>query len=190
VLGDDHHPRRAAIQPVHDSRTQLTAHPTEVLDVMHQRIHERPARMSRRWMHHHPSRFVHDDQVAVFVQDRKGKLFGRDSARGLFGDVEHHAIAGSHHRVRPRDRRTDVHAFLANEPLDLRPRELCQHGGKVFVETLARLIRGDLDLEKCHRPSGHASDLAACVLGRQLRAPGQHEQHHQAQGHHDQRNEL
>ena len=47
VFRDDHHPRRAAVEPVHDARPFLSADAAESADVMQQRVHERAAAHGR-----------------------------------------------------------------------------------------------------------------------------------------------
>ncbi len=73
-----------------------------------QRVHQRPARVARARMDHHPGGFVHDHEIVVHVQQIERQIFrqrlqrrprqnfdldgfsGRDSVRNL-GDVAVHA---------------------------------------------------------------------------------------------------
>ena len=48
VLGDDHHARRALVEPMHDARPQLAADAAQIGDVVEQRVDERAARRVRR----------------------------------------------------------------------------------------------------------------------------------------------
>ena len=82
VLGDDHQPRRAAIEPMHDARPLFAADAAQIVDVMEQRVDERAARVARGGMHDHPGRLVDDDR-------------GRDPDRGSAAAAPRPAAAAS-----------------------------------------------------------------------------------------------
>ena len=63
VLGDDHQPRRAAVEPVHDAGPLLAADAAQIVDVVEQRVDQRSARVAGRRMHDHAGRLVDDDEV-------------------------------------------------------------------------------------------------------------------------------
>ena len=88
VLGDDHQPRRAAIEPVHDARPLLAADAAQIVDVMQQRVDQRAARVAGRRVHDHARRLVDDDQVVVLVDDRQRQRLGCGAASTGVGNVD------------------------------------------------------------------------------------------------------
>ena len=103
VLRDDHHARRAAIEPVDDARPQLAADAAEIGDVVQQRVDERARGVTRAGMHDHARRLVDDDEVGILVEDLERQRLGCDgSGRGAREASTADAIALTHREVRLR----------------------------------------------------------------------------------------
>ena len=96
VLGDDHHAGRILIQPVHDTRSQFPADALQVRAVRQNRIDQRPRRIPCSRMHHHPRRFVHDEDVAIFIYDIQWQRFRLDRNRLRRRNTHRHHIASAH----------------------------------------------------------------------------------------------
>ena len=76
VLGDHQQARGPLVEPVDDARPEDAAHAGEVAHVAEQRVHERAARGAGARVHDEPGRLVHDDQVAVLVDDGHFDVLG------------------------------------------------------------------------------------------------------------------
>ena len=76
VFRHDHQSGRSPIQPMDDTRPLLAADAAQIVDVVEQRVHERPARMTGRGMNDHAGGLVHHDEIVVLIQDRQRKRFG------------------------------------------------------------------------------------------------------------------
>ena len=139
VLGDDHQPGGAAVEPVHDAGPLFAADAAQIVDVVEQRVHQRAARVPGGRMHDHARRLVDDDEVVVLVEDRQRQRFGlrlgvdrrRECRRatawpvltGWFG------FGGAP---------VDLHVAVLDQALDLRPRLLGQHRREKTIEADAR----------------------------------------------------
>ena len=98
VLGHDHQPGRAAVEPMHDAGPQLAADAAEILDVMEQRVDQRAAAMAGRRMDDHSGRLVEHDEVAVLEDDQERQRLGLRHGRGRRGNVDRVDLAGAHRR--------------------------------------------------------------------------------------------
>jgi hypothetical protein len=59
-----------------NTRASPVANPFKIRTVREQRIHKGPAIVSSPRMNHKPGRFVQNDYILVFVQNRKGDRLG------------------------------------------------------------------------------------------------------------------
>ena len=74
ILRDHHHARRAAIEPVHDPRPELSTDSAQVVHMVEQRVDERAAGMPGRGVDDHSGRLVEHDDVGVLIQDGERKV--------------------------------------------------------------------------------------------------------------------
>src|ERR1051326_4735835 len=74
VLGRDHHPGRSAVETMNYAWTEFAPDTAEIFDVIQECVDERAARMSRRRMHYHSWWFIDNDDVGVFIEDRKRQV--------------------------------------------------------------------------------------------------------------------
>jgi hypothetical protein len=65
---------------MHDTRTLLAADAAQIVDVVEQRVDERPAGVAGGGMDDHARRLVHDDDVVVLIDDGERQGFGAGSA--------------------------------------------------------------------------------------------------------------
>ena len=70
ILGQQDQARSLLIQPVYHSRPLLAAHPLDIRGMRQRGVHQRPAVMPRRRVHHHPGRLIDHDQVLIFENNR------------------------------------------------------------------------------------------------------------------------
>ena len=144
VLGDDHQPRRALVQPVHDAGPLLAADAAEIVHVVEQRVDERAAGMSRRRMHHHPRRLVDDDEIVILIEDGERQRFGLRRRVDWLWDVDGDVLSRLDRLVRFRRAVRDEHAALFDQPLDLRARQREDRDEKsIEPETVAIVWDGD-----------------------------------------------
>ncbi len=125
VLGDDHHTRRAAIQPVHDARPQLAADAAEIGEVVEQCVHERARAMTRARMNHHACRLVQHGEIRVLVEDVERQCFSRHRRRRRLRCINDDLVALVDLQVGPRVQRArrqppDGHVTVGDQLLDLR----------------------------------------------------------------------
>ena len=64
---DDHRAGRFAIQAMHDARPQRAARSGKISQAVQERVHQRPRRVARAGMDHHPGGLVHDYEIVVDV---------------------------------------------------------------------------------------------------------------------------
>lgn len=69
-------PGSVFIQAVDDAWPKLTPDAFEVPTMVEQGIHQGPAAVSWRGMNHKAGRFIHHDEIGVFVKDRQGNGLG------------------------------------------------------------------------------------------------------------------
>ena len=144
VLRDDHQPRRAFVEPVHDARPFLAADPAEIVHVMQQRVHQRAARVSRRRVHHHPRRFVDHDQVVILIEDRQRQRFRLRRRVDQLGHVDGDLLCRFDRLVRLRRLPGDQHVAVLDQALDLRARQR-QDGDEKAVDAQIVHIVGNRD---------------------------------------------
>ena len=101
VLGHDHQPRCAAIEPMHDARTQLPADTTEVGDVVEQRVDQGPARVAGRRMDDHPGWLVEHHDIRILEEDAQRQRLGFWRGSGRRGDIDRELLARADRRARP-----------------------------------------------------------------------------------------
>ncbi|MBV9488176.1 MAG: hypothetical protein JO069_00435 [Verrucomicrobia bacterium] len=69
------------VQPVHDARSRLAAHPAQWPRPSQQSVDERARREARSRVNRHARRLVHHQQVLILVDDRDGDGFGNRRRR-------------------------------------------------------------------------------------------------------------
>ena len=143
VLCDHHDARRPAIEPVHDAGPELPTDATEVVHVMQQRIHQRPAVVARRWMHHHARRLVEDDDVGVFVEDREGQILGDRDARAWRRHRDGELLASPDVRARAQRGHGTRDEPLLDQTLDVRAGAFGQKPREERVEPFAVVLVPD-----------------------------------------------
>ena len=142
VLGDDHQPRRAAVEPMHDARALLAADAAQIVDVMQQRVDQRAARVAGRRMHDHPGRLVDDDEVRVLVEDRQRQRLGLRRRVDRLRDVDRDLLPGLDRLVRLRRARPATqHVAVLDQPLNLRARLSRQDRHEKAIEARDRRCR-------------------------------------------------
>ena len=79
VLAGDDGARGIHVDPVDDAGPKDPVDSRELLPaVIQQRVHQRPAVMARRRMHHHALGLVHDNDISVFIQDVQRDVLRQD----------------------------------------------------------------------------------------------------------------
>ena len=72
---------------MNNTGSAFTAHSTQVLDMMKERVDECSLAMTGGWMHDHARRLIDDREVGIVVDDRDRKVFrlgyGRFQGRDL-----------------------------------------------------------------------------------------------------------
>ena len=144
VLGDHHHPRRAAVEAVHDAGALLAADAAEPRDVVQQGVHQRPPVVTGRGVDDHAGRLVDDHEVGVVVQHGQRQRLRRRRRRGGGGYCHVDHVAGVHRVARPDRPLIEQHVAFPDQPLDPRPRQLGHDGGDEMVEARAVVVAGDL----------------------------------------------
>ena len=144
VLGDDHHPGRAAVEAVHDAGALLAADAAQPRDVVQQGVHQGSAVVPGRGVDHHAGRLVDHRQVGVVVQDGQRQRFRRRRRRHRGGHLQIDHVAGVHGMARPHRLPVQEDVALPDQPLYLRPRSLGHDGGHEVVEARAVVRVGDL----------------------------------------------
>ena len=143
VLGYHHQPRGAAIQSMHDARASLAADATQIVDMMEQRIHQRPGLVSSGGMHDHAGGLVDDDDVRVLIDDRERQVFRRwlriDQLRQGDGD----RATGLDAEVRLRRTAVNMDEPFVDEPLQLRPGLTGELRNEEAIEALPVVFVGD-----------------------------------------------
>ena len=82
----DQQAARILVDPMHDTRAFLAAHAREIAaEMMQQRVDQRSARGARGRMHHHARRFVHHDQIVIFIADIERDVLGPGLDLGRLG---------------------------------------------------------------------------------------------------------
>ena len=120
-LGDDHQPRRIAVQPVHDPGPALGP-AGQRRAASHQRVHQRVVPVARRRMHHQTGRLVDDREMLVFVDDRQRNGGRLERAGGLvLGDPDGDALAAEKQAGGSRGLAVDVHRLVGHQPRRLGP---------------------------------------------------------------------
>ena len=122
VLGDDHQARRAAIEPVDDARPPLAADAAQIVHVVQERVDERAARVAGGRMHDHARRLVHDDQVAILVDDRQRQGFRARRRIDRIGNLDGDGLAGLHRQVRLGLAPVHAHVPVLDQALNVRSR--------------------------------------------------------------------
>ena len=187
VLGDDHQPRRAAIEPVHDARPLLAADAAEIVDVMEQRVDQRAARVPGRRMHDHARRLVDDDEVAVLVEDRQRQRFGlrrrRRPARASSTAIAWPAFTGWFGFAVAA---VDADVAVLDQPLDLRSRLAGEHRD----EKDDRAGRPSLSSGTVKRGVHAATLPCARACGAGVAARARYDEHDDRERREDDRDEL
>jgi len=143
VLRHHHQARRSPIEPMDNAGPEFTADAAQVLDVMEQRIDERPSRMSRTRVNDHAGRLVEDDDISILEHDPDWKrLWFRDGGSGRWY-LNVVLLAGAHDRARSQrgDRAADV--SVLDEALHTRPRLVGEQRREKGVEPGTIVFRLD-----------------------------------------------
>jgi hypothetical protein len=89
----DHGSGGAAVQPVHDSRTKISANCRERSEVMEQSIDQRASRRARSGVNDHSRGLIDRDDVFVLIEHIDRYLFGRRSQRRARQDFYIYGVA-------------------------------------------------------------------------------------------------
>jgi hypothetical protein len=142
-LRDDHHTRRAPVEPVNDPGPHFAADPAQILHVMEQRVDERAGAVAGGRVHDHSRRLVEDDEVFIFVDETERQRLGLGSRGGRGRHVDFIDLACPDRRAGPehrRARRTAGDTALLDQPLHVRPRLIRQERGEEVVEPRAVVL--------------------------------------------------
>lgn len=150
VLCDDEEPRCVFVDPVNDPRSRILA--AGNLTVRQERGNEGTTPVPGGRMNHHPSRFVHDDQIVVLVDDSEGNIFRLDGERlgGRGGVVD--ALTVPESLARSPLLPIDESCAAVDGSLDLAPRwarsfgrfTCLEPGREEQIQALAILVGGDV----------------------------------------------
>jgi hypothetical protein len=155
VLGDDHQPGSAAIQAVHNPGSPLPADSAQVGNVVEQRVHECPRLVTSGRMHHHPGRLVHDDEIAILVDDAQRQCLRCGDRLDRCGNLDGDNLSCFNRLVHTRWTLIDTDMSVPDEPLDLRSRSVGEDRDQEEIESLALAL------------SGYGVDAGGHVPGRQ-----------------------
>ena len=123
----------------------LAADAAEIVDVVQQRVDQRPAGMPGGRMDHHPRRLVDDDEVLVLVEDWQRQRFRLRRCVDQRRRVDDDVLAALHRLVRLRLAPGDADVALLDQPLDLRPRLIRHQRHEEPIEAQAVAVVGDGD---------------------------------------------
>ena len=140
VLGNHHHPGRAAVETVNDAGSQLAADAAQILNMMQERVDEGTVRVAGGGMHDHAGRLVDHDEIRVVVKDIQGQRFRAWRRRGGRRDVDSHDVAGADGEAGARGGPVEPDPALPDQPLDLRSGSAAETSRQKLVETAAGVI--------------------------------------------------
>lgn len=110
---DHEHAGRAAIQTMHDSRTQSSAR--QCRQTMEQSVHQGSSRVARAGVNHHASGFVHDYEVIVLVENVKREILGLDCERRPLQNFDFNLFAYFNAMRRTRRAMSHSHSRFSNQ---------------------------------------------------------------------------
>ena len=91
-------------------------------------------------MNDHPGRFVDDDDVSVFVDNRERDRIGHDLVDPRRRNLDRHDFAGSHAELGLSLLAVDAHVSGFDEPLDGPPAQVGQLVGDIPIEARAEIV--------------------------------------------------
>jgi hypothetical protein len=137
----DHGPGGAAVQPVHDSRTKISANRRKRSEVMEQSVDERASRRPGSGVNDHSRRLIHGDDVFVLVEHVNWYLFGRSPQWRAGQNFNFYRVA-CHHQLRPACQAfADTNTALVDQFLNASAAEVRKARSEVEVETAAGILR-------------------------------------------------
>ena len=139
VLGHHQQPGGVAVEPVHDPRAQPPPHPGQIGDVVEERVHQRPARVAGRGVHHQAGGLVHHQQRVVLMDHREGDVLGHEVDRFGRRDLHLDALPGRDRRGLPDRPPLHEHEALLHEPGRARARQV-EAAGEPRVQALGATL--------------------------------------------------
>jgi hypothetical protein len=150
VLGDDHQPRRSAIETMDDAGAQLAANAAEIVYLVEQRIDQRALRVAGGRMDDHACGLVDDDDVLVLIHNVEIVIFWlRRGADGVW-DVDGNRISGAHDAIRRYGLAIDRDLAVFNQALNLRSRLSAEYARQIAIDADARIVGQDAQFVAIH----------------------------------------
>ena len=119
VLGDDHHPRGAAVEAVDDAGALLAADAAEARDVVQQCVDQGAAGVAYGRVDDHAGRLVHHHQVGVVMNDRDRERLGNRGGGHRRRDLQVDDVARVHGVACPDQLLVQADVSVADQTLDL-----------------------------------------------------------------------
>lgn len=199
VLRYHHEAGRASVEPMDDSRSQLTPDAAEILNVMQERIDECAPPVTCRRMDNHPRRLVHDDQMRVIVDDRNGKGFRRRFSGTRCGNFQRDDVSRAYDTAGLLALFSEASMPFTDQALYLRPSLTVYARREDAVKAGPGLVGPNDDRD--HAGVGWGGSGHGRLGGVGLRRPSvrwwwrgtrpsQYEEHHDARGDKQQRHSL
>ena len=142
VARDNQRPGRAAIEPVHDARTQRAARVGKRAQTMQQRVDQRAVRDSRARVHDHARGLLTTTKSSSSWSNSSGISSGcgfERRARQHF-DVDH--LARGHALGAPGQPFADTHSALIDQFLDAGAAQFGQAGSEIKIEAAPGIFGG------------------------------------------------
>ena len=145
VLRDHQEPGGVLVDAVDDPGAERSADPGKVLEMMEQRVHERPGVVAGGGMDDHPGGLVDDDDVLILVDDRERDVFGGRVDLGDRDLDDLDRVAGGDDVGRLLRIAVDDEVAVLDQPLDQRARILREDGRDELVEADGGVgVQGDI----------------------------------------------
>ena len=94
ILGYHQQAAGVFVQSMHDARAHFAADARQLIEVIHQRVHQRAVRVAGSGMHHHAAGLDHYSQMLVLIENFQRNIL-RLGLRGLeIGHGQNHLCAG------------------------------------------------------------------------------------------------